>query len=176
MTYQEQIKAIEDYMDASLGVNGEITKKAEEAVKEMKAASDDLISRQAAIDEWKNDFKGYVNALDILRDDYNGIMEYIDELPSAQPEPSTEIQEILNYLDTTLHPIVSPDNWNVYSELHDMVSKLPSVDAVPVVRCKDCEFSKPINAMVIECTIWADARLKADFCSAGERKERDNDS
>ena len=50
MTYQEQIKAIEDYMDASLGVNGEITRKAEEAVREMKAASGDLISRQAAID------------------------------------------------------------------------------------------------------------------------------
>lgn len=47
-------------------------------------------------------------------------------LPSAQPELSTEIQEILDYLDNTLHPIISPDNWNVYSELHDMVSKLPS--------------------------------------------------
>ena len=46
----------------------------------------DLISRQAAIDEWKNDFKGYVNALDIPRDDYNGIMAYIDEVPSAQPD------------------------------------------------------------------------------------------
>lgn len=45
-----------------------------------------LIERQSAIDEWKNDFKGYVNALNIPRDDYNGIMEYIDELPSAEPE------------------------------------------------------------------------------------------
>ena len=57
------------------------------------------------------------------------LSEYLKEyfMPSAQPEPSTEIQEILDYLDNTLHPIVSPDNWNVYSELHDMVSKLPSV-------------------------------------------------
>lgn len=47
----------------------------------------DLISRQAAIDEWKNDFRGYVNALDLPRDDYNGIMEYIDELPSVEVEP-----------------------------------------------------------------------------------------
>lgn len=46
---------------------------------------DDLISRQAAINEWKNDFKGYINALDIPKDDYKGIMEYIDELPSVQP-------------------------------------------------------------------------------------------
>lgn len=53
------------------------------------------------------------------------------------------------------------------------IEEAVTVDAVPVVRCKDCKFSKPINAMVIECTIWADARLKADFCSAGERKERD---
>ena len=44
-----------------------------------------LISRQAAIDEWKNDFKGYIDALDIPKDDYKGIMEYIDELPSARP-------------------------------------------------------------------------------------------
>lgn len=39
-------------------------------------------------------------------------------------------QEVLNYLDNVLHPIVSPDNWNVYSELYDMVEELPS--AVPV--------------------------------------------
>lgn len=50
----------------------------------------------------------------------------LSKVPSAQPNSSPEIQEILNYLDTTLHPIVSPDNWNVYAELHDMISKLPS--------------------------------------------------
>ncbi len=50
----------------------------------------DLIERQAAIDEWKNDFKGYVNALDLPRDDYKGIMAYIDEAPSAKPEPCRE--------------------------------------------------------------------------------------
>lgn len=51
-----------------------------------------------------------------------------NDLISKQPEPSAEIQEILNYLDSTLHPILSPDNWNVYSELHDMVSMLPSAE------------------------------------------------
>lgn len=29
----------------------------------------------------------YVNALDLPRDDYKGIMAYIDEVPSAQPKP-----------------------------------------------------------------------------------------
>lgn len=52
----------------------------------------DYINRQAAIDEWKNDFRGYVNALDLPRDDYNGIMEYIDELPSTHP--GTDVQEM----------------------------------------------------------------------------------
>lgn len=56
----------------------------------------------------------------------------IEQLPSAQSEPSTEIQEILNYLDTTLHPIVSPDNWDVYAELYDMVSRLPSAQPEPL--------------------------------------------
>ena len=38
------------------------------------------------LSEWKADFKGYINALNMPKDDYNGIMEYIDEVPSAQPE------------------------------------------------------------------------------------------
>ena len=38
------------------------------------------------LSEWKADFKGFINALDMPKDDYNGIMEYIDELPPAQPE------------------------------------------------------------------------------------------
>lgn len=48
-------------------------------------------------------------------------------LPSAQPEQPSEIQDILNYLDTVLHPIISPEHWDVYSDLHDMISMLPSV-------------------------------------------------
>ena len=31
------------------------------------------------IEEWVKDFKSYVNALDMPRDDYNGIIEYIDD-------------------------------------------------------------------------------------------------
>lgn len=38
--------------------------------------------------EWKKDFKEYVNSLSMLRDDYKGIMEYIDELP-VTPIPKT---------------------------------------------------------------------------------------
>ena len=46
----------------------------------------DLISKNQSLVEWKEDFKGYVECLDIPRDDYKGIMAYIDEVPSAEPE------------------------------------------------------------------------------------------
>lgn len=35
-----------------------------------------------------------------------------------------KIANILQYLDEQLHPIISPEHWNVYSELHDMISGL----------------------------------------------------
>lgn len=50
-----------------------------------------IISKQAeiepeAISKWKKEFREYVDSLDIARDDWKGIIEYIDELPYAQPE------------------------------------------------------------------------------------------
>ena len=50
---------------------------------------------------------------------------------SMQSETTTEIQKILDYLDNELHPLVSPDNWNVYSELYDMVSELENLPPSP---------------------------------------------
>jgi len=34
------------------------------------------------LEEWKNDFKGFINELSMPKDDYNGIIEYIDEAPN----------------------------------------------------------------------------------------------
>lgn len=39
---------------------------------------------EQSIAEWQKDFREYINMLDLPRDDYNGIMEYIGEVPSAQ--------------------------------------------------------------------------------------------
>ena len=46
------------------------------------------------------------------------------------------MQDILQYLDEYLHPIVSPEHWSVYSELYDMVSMLPSAQPewIPVTK------------------------------------------
>ena len=45
----------------------------------------DLISKNQSLTKWKEDFKDFVEGLDMPRDDYKGIMEYIDEVPSAEP-------------------------------------------------------------------------------------------
>ena len=80
----------------------------------------DLISRQDAIDAVANGLKHvFVEYQDVAE-------KLLNNVPSAQPEQSSEIKDILEYLDTVLHPIISPDHWNVYSELHDMISMLPS--------------------------------------------------
>lgn len=59
-----------------------------------------------ALEEWKNDFKGYINELSIPRDDYKGIMEYIDEVPNEArwipvserlPKPGEYIGDVDKY-------------------------------------------------------------------------------
>ena len=82
-------------------------------------------------DSWRDEFVTKGAAADAARDAYKQIpraaiaaMMAIKELP---PEQSTEVQDILQYLDKYLHPIVSPEHWSVYSVLYDMVSMLPSV-------------------------------------------------
>ena len=44
-------------------------------------------AERTSVSEWQKDFREYMGMLNIPRDDYNGIMEYINEVPSAQPEP-----------------------------------------------------------------------------------------
>lgn len=60
-----------------------------------------------------------------------------------------------------------------------VVSALPTVDAVPVVRCKDCKYWKTGEGVnrskkVKFCTYQIGhkyARHYKDFCSRGERKD-----
>ena len=51
----------------------------------------------------------------------------------------------------------------------------PTIDAVPIVRCKDCKFgdwdSEPHDAMVCMRTKDGFWRSGNDFCSFGEQKE-----
>lgn len=56
------------------------------------------------------------------------------------------------------------DPLNVLTEVREKVRALPTVDAVPVIRCKDC-IKKEL------CSIFRDAKQEHGFCAWAERKE-----
>ena len=110
--------------------------------------------------------------------------EAIQQLPPAQPEQTTRVQDILQYLDKYLHPIVSPEHWSVYSELYDMVSMLPPVQP-EIIYCRNCEHQiqyfyedkrrKDGGYYIYGCELpndYSHVCFDDDFCSrAAERRE-----
>ena len=63
------------------------------------------------------------------------------------------------------------------------VANAPTVDAVPVVRCKDCKYLNPINKVPLYAYcgknnyifhLWEED-TREHFCSWGERGENDRD-
>ena len=69
--------------------------------------------------------------------------------------------------------------WDDISPTRDefvaFLKKQPTIDAVPVVRCRDCKFgdwdSEPNDAMVCMRTKDGFWRSGNDFCSFGKRKD-----
>ena len=50
----------------------------------------------------------------------------------------------------------------------------PAVDAVEVVRCKDCNYLRPDSAIFHEhCGVFGVMVAKDDFCSFGKRRADD---
>ena len=49
----------------------------------------------------------------------------------------------------------------------------PTIDAEPVVRCKECKWGKPYSDKQLKCNALGLGGLKFpdDFCSYGERRE-----
>ena len=59
--------------------------------------------------------------------------------------------------------------------IHNAIDNAPTIDAMPVVRCKDCEHCQKTGGYF--CLIWGREvqRVQAlDFCSYGERMKEDN--
>lgn len=50
-------------------------------------------------------------------------MESILWMAMDKKEVTEQIDDIIEYLDKTVHPVVSPDNWYVYSELYDLIEQ-----------------------------------------------------
>ena len=58
-------------------------------------------------------------------------------------------------------------------EIMGFLDHMKTVDAVPVIRCKDCkwyEFDEKLH-----CGLAHGVRLKDDYCSDAERKENETD-
>ena len=86
--------------------------------------------------------------------------ELIDELYQDQPmdwtESDAEVQEL--------------NDWKLF---RNMVDNAPTVDAVPVVRCKDCIHSyDDLCGLCCTCGPYVDCVVQPEFyCADGERKE-----
>ena len=64
----------------------------------------------------------------------------------------------------------------IKQDFANMISNVPTVDAVPVVRCKDCkhyEIHKPKVLENCERNGYIIPMKPDDFCSYGERKDGD---
>jgi hypothetical protein len=63
--------------------------------------------------------------------------------------------------------------WYVdYDGVCNVLKNAPTVDAVEVIRCKDCASGKGAKHKV--CPLYRDGLMKDDdFCSVGERKDND---
>lgn len=86
--------------------------------------------------------------------------------------------------------VASIENLDQYSDLaaalgdvqtvRDILSDAPTIDAVPVTRCKGCQHWTGI-ALGMRCKLYSfppNAWVYSgpeDFCSRGERKEADHD-
>ena len=62
-------------------------------------------------------------------------------------------------------------NEKAYSEndIREMIDMMPTADAVPVVRCKDCKWYEFDRKM--HCGLPHGVRSKDDYCSDAERRE-----
>lgn len=60
---------------------------------------------------------------------------------------------------------------NVFKQAISVLESVPTVDALSVVRCKDCRWGKEAHGF-IECTVdeWAEYHDHEWFCPLGERR------
>lgn len=76
-------------------------------------------------------------------------------------------------------------NFAAHSKIQRLIADTPTVDAVPVVRCRDCKHFREYITVGTVCTKYVKslggrevglrATGKDDFCSYGERKDGDTD-
>lgn len=66
----------------------------------------------------------YLRRINGYKSNAETIRKIIEKEYRKENDNGKKKEELLDYLDTELHPIISPDHWDVYSYLHDMISTL----------------------------------------------------
>ena len=61
------------------------------------------------------------------------------------------------------------------NHLNTVITTAPTIDAVPVVRCKDCKHMAVVGVGFRWCKAWERMQTMGDdgFCSRGERRSDD---
>lgn len=69
------------------------------------------------------------------------------------------------------------ERFATFCALSDAVEQMPTVDAVQVIRCKDCTFGHYIDHGHMHCLhpCGLTTNMTDDFCSYAERKEKNNE-
>lgn len=78
-----------------------------------------------------------------------------------------------------------PDDGEHFVYCQD-IDEAPTVDAVPVIRCRECENWKPTGSRAARniedpleqlggCEIMCIGRLESDFCSCGKKRRAENE-
>lgn len=58
----------------------------------------------------------------------------------------------------------------------EILRAIPTIDAAPVVRCKDCENAQNECGGMIICRVYKHIMWLQDFCSYGKRKDEGADN
>lgn len=79
------------------------------------------------------------------------------------------LENIDEWLDTVGTAMIGR-GLSYYAELQGCIEGAPTVDAVPVVRCKDCEHYSGSSSVCNLYLHFSIAVKPDDFCSHGERR------
>lgn len=83
-----------------------------------------------------------------------------------------DADELLWKYENWLHDLESPEDSGDRRGVECCIAELedaPTVDAVPVVRCKDCKWYVGMVEKIMKCANDQKYRRPDDFCSYGER-------
>lgn len=88
------------------------------------------------------------------------------------------LNALTEYWDRRCMPAVLDGETATYVDCKLIIKRQPTIDAVPVVRCRECKHSEPWYGDRSRCFLWVEDGISVfndGFCSYGERKDGDGD-